>query len=81
MLACCCQLLDRRALRIHWQAPQRPRVYTLVTSLAQRASVQQEPVLWWQPGIDYADPGEHAWALAKTNDGGASLAQWRASRG
>lgn len=81
MLACCCQLLDRRALRIRWKTEQRRRVATLVASLAQRESFQREPVLWWEPGIDYGDPAEREWAMTKTSEGGASLAQWRASRG
>lgn len=81
MLACCCQLLDRRSLRIGWNTAQRPRLRRLIASLAQRASFQQEPVLWWEHGIDYGDADEYAWALTKTNEDAVSLAQWRAHRG
>lgn len=81
LLACCCQLLDRRALRIHWKTTQRPRLTKLIASLAHRASFLQEPVLWWEAGIDYNDPAEYAWALAMTSKTGDSLAQLRARRG
>ena len=80
LLACCCQLLERRTLRIHWQSPQRPRLGKLIASLAPRPSFHQEPALWWEAGIDYNDPAEYAWALTKTSDSTESLSAFRASQ-
>lgn len=77
LLVCFCQLLDRRMLRIRWQAPHRRRVAALVAHLAERQSFVLEPVLWWEPGVTYGTESEREWAQIKTLDQGPTLAEWR----
>jgi len=80
LLACWCQFIERRPLRIAWKADHRPKVEALVARLATRPSFLEEPALWWEPGVTYADPDEIAWAGTKTIYGGPSLAE-RAAQG
>jgi glutathione S-transferase len=80
-LACWCQFIERRPLRLTWRADHRPKTEALVSRLSARPSFQQEPALWWEPGVTYADPDEVAWARTKTIDHGPSFAEWSASRG
>ena len=49
-LACWCQFIERRPLRLTWAAPDRPKLTALVARLAARPSFKQEPILWWEPG-------------------------------
>lgn len=80
LLACWCQFIERRPLRFTWKAEHRSKVGGLVARLETRPSFQQEPALWWEPGVTYGDTDEIAWARAKTIDVGPTLAE-RAARG
>lgn len=81
LLACWCQFIERRPLRLTWKAPHRPKMEALVARLANRPSFQQEPALWWEPGVTYASPDEIAWARTRTIYGpGRSIAEWSAAR-
>jgi glutathione S-transferase len=48
----------------------------LVTRLASRPSFQQEPALWWEPGVTYANSDEIAWAREKTIHSGPTFSEW-----
>jgi glutathione S-transferase len=80
LLACFCQFIDRRPLGLDWRAPHRPRVAALIARMEQRPSFQQEPALWWQPGITYATAEEVEWARHKTNAKGPSFAAWQSGQ-
>lgn len=66
LLACWCQFIERRPLRLTWKASYRPKIEALVARLDIRPSFQQEPAFWWEPGVTYANPEEIAWARQKT---------------
>jgi glutathione S-transferase len=76
-LACWCQFIDRRPLRLTWRAASRPKIAALVERLEQRPSFKQEPALWWEPGVTYGTPEEIAWAALKTNESGPTFAEWK----
>jgi glutathione S-transferase len=78
LLTCWCQFIERRPLRLTWKAEHRPRIEALVARLETRPSFQQEPALWWEPGVTYASPDEIAWARQKTVYAGPTLAEWTA---
>jgi hypothetical protein len=61
-LTCWCQFIERRPLRLTWEAQNRPKVAALVARLASRPSFKQEPALWWEPGVTYAAAAEEEWA-------------------
>jgi glutathione S-transferase len=73
LLACWCQFIERRPLRLTWKARHRPKTEALVARLEVRPSFQQEPALWWEPGVTYAHPDEVAWARQKTIYGGPTF--------
>ena len=78
-LACWCQFIERRPLRLTWAAPDRPKITALVARLAARPSFEQEPILWWEPGVTYASAAEIAWAAEKTVQQGLAFAEWRSA--
>jgi glutathione S-transferase len=78
-LACWCHFIERRPLGLSWRASRRPKIAALITRMEQRRSVQDEPALWWEPGVTYATPGEVEWAATKTIHEGPSFAE-RSSR-
>lgn len=78
LLACFCQFIETRPLRLSWRAPGRPRLASLVERLKRRPSFQQEAALWWEPGVTYATPAEVEWARRKTIYDGLSFAEWMA---
>ena len=79
-LACWCQFIERRPLRLTWRSAHRPKTAALVERLEQRPSFQKEPVLWWEPGVTYADPTEVTWAAEKTVYQGLSFSEWKLGR-
>jgi glutathione S-transferase len=80
LLACWCQFIERRPVSLTWQAEHRPKVEALVSRLQDRPAFRQEPALWWEPGVTYADPEEVAWAAQKTIYQGPTFAAWSAQR-
>jgi glutathione S-transferase len=78
LLACWCQFIERRPLRLTWKADHRLKIAALVARLEVRPSFQQEPALWWEPGVTYANPGEIAWAKRKTIYAGQPFAEFAA---
>jgi glutathione S-transferase len=81
LLACWCQFIERRPLRLTWKDPRRPKIEALVARLASRPSFRQEPALWWEPGVTYATPDEIAWAATRTiYEPGPSYLEWAATR-
>jgi glutathione S-transferase len=48
LLACWCQFIERRPLRLTWKAEHRPKLDALVARLSERASFRSEPALWCQ---------------------------------
>jgi len=76
MLVCWCQFIERRPLRLTWKASHRPKLEALAARLNGRASFQQEPALWWEPGVTYAEPDEVAWAKTKTIYDGPTYTDW-----
>jgi glutathione S-transferase len=72
-LTCWCQFIERRPLQLSWEAPNRPKTLALITRLAHRASFQQEPALWWEPGVTYETAGEIDWAARKTIHAGLTF--------
>ena len=76
LLAAWCQFIERRPLGLTWKAPHRPKIEALVARLAARPSFQQEPALWWEPGVTYSGPEEVAWAARKTIYDGPTFAEW-----
>ncbi len=80
LLACWCQFIERRPLRLTWRAPHRPKIAALVSRLENRPSFLAEPALWWEPGVTYASPEEVAWARQKTVDQGPTFAEWSAGQ-
>jgi glutathione S-transferase len=80
LLACWCQFIERRPLRLSWKAQHRPKIEALLTRLQARPSFQQEPALWWEPGVTYASPDEVEWAKTKTIYEGLTFAEWQAEK-
>jgi len=80
LLACWCQFIERRPLRLTWRAAHRPKIEALVARLESRPSFMQERALWWEPGVTYATPEEIAWAAEKTVDRGPTFAEWSARK-
>jgi len=80
LLACWCQFIERRPLRLTWRAGHRPKIEALIARLESRPSFRQEPALWWEPGVTYSSPEEIAWAAQKTIHGGPTFAEWSAHR-
>jgi glutathione S-transferase len=78
-LTCWCQFIERRPLRLTWEAQNRPKVAALVARLASRPSFKQEPALWWEPGVTYAAAAEQEWAAHKTIHAGPNFNEWRAT--
>lgn len=76
LLACICQFIETRPLRLSWRAAGRPRLASLVARMERRPSFQQEPALWWEPGMTYATAAEVEWARHKTVHGGPSFSEW-----
>jgi glutathione S-transferase len=81
LLACWCQFIERRPVGLTWKAPHRPKMEALVARLEKRPSFRQEPALWWEPGVTYADPEEVAWAAQKTIYAGPSFSEWSRTQG
>jgi glutathione S-transferase len=46
-----------------------------MTRLERRASFQQEPALWWEPGVSYANSDEIACAREKTIHSGLTFSE------
>jgi glutathione S-transferase len=80
LLACFCQFIERRPLRLSWRAPGRPRLASLVGRMEKRASFQQEGALWWEPGVTYASAAEIEWARHKTIYEGPDFSDWVSSQ-
>lgn len=76
LLACWCQFIERRPLRLTWKADHRRKIAALVGRLEVRPSFQQEAALWWEPGVTYANPDEIAWAKRKTIYAGPTYAEF-----
>jgi glutathione S-transferase len=76
VLTCICQFIETRPLRLSWRAPGRPKLASLVARMERRPSLQQEPALWWEPGVTYATAAEVEWAKHKTIHGGPSFSEW-----
>jgi glutathione S-transferase len=76
LLGCWCQFIERRPIGLTWRSSERPRLQALIERLESRPSFQQEPALWWEPGVTYSSPEEVAWAAKKTIHSGPSFAEW-----
>ena len=81
LLACWCQFIERRPLRLTWKDPQRPKIEALVARLGSRPSFREEPALWWEPGVTYATPEEITWTASRTiYEPGQSYLEWKETR-
>ncbi|AUT65173.1 glutathione S-transferase family protein [Paraburkholderia terrae] len=76
LLTCICQFIETRPLRLSWRAAGRPGLASLVARMERRPSFQQEPALWWEPGVTYATAAEVEWARHKTIHAGPSFSEW-----
>ncbi|CAG4892614.1 glutathione S-transferase family protein [Paraburkholderia saeva] len=76
LLACICQFIETRPLRLSWRAPDRPKLAALVARMERRPAFQQEPALWWEPGVTYATAAEVEWARHKTIHAGPGFSEW-----
>jgi glutathione S-transferase len=76
LLACFCEFIERRPLRLSWRAPGRPMLASLLARMQRRPSFQQEGVLWWEPGVTYATAAEVEWAGHKTIYDGPDFNDW-----
>jgi glutathione S-transferase len=76
LLTCICQFIETRPLRLSWRAAGRPRLASLVARMQRRPSFQQEPALWWEPGVTYATAAEVEWARHKTIHEGPGFSEW-----
>jgi len=82
LLACWCQFIERRPLRLTWKSGNRSKLVALVDRLGKRPSFGQEPALWWEPGVTYATPEEHVWAKSRTiYEDSPSFKDWTAQSG
>jgi glutathione S-transferase len=79
-LTCFCQFIEKRPLRLSWDAPNRPKLASLVARLERRPSFQQEAALWWEPGVTYATAAEVEWARCKTINNGPGFSEWASQR-
>jgi glutathione S-transferase len=80
LLTCWCQFIERRPVSLTWRAKHQPKLEALISRLEDRPSFTQEPALWWEPGVTYADPDEVAWAARKTIYDGPTFAEWSRER-
>lgn len=80
LLGVWCEFIERRPLRLTWRGSHRPKIEALVDRLHRRPSFQQEPALWWEPGVTYAGPEEIAWAAQKTIHAGPTFPEWSEGR-
>ena len=80
LLACICQFIETRPLRLSWRAPDRPKLVSLIARMEQRPSFQQEAALWWEPGVTYATAAEVEWAKRKTIYSGSGFSEWASQR-
>jgi len=49
--------MENRPLRLTWRAPHRSRMAALHERLQSRPSFEQNPILWWEPGVVGYDRG------------------------
>ncbi|KJK25901.1 glutathione S-transferase [Burkholderiaceae bacterium 16] len=80
LLACICQFIETRPLRLSWRAPDRPKLASLIARMEQRPSFQEEAALWWEPGVTYATAAEVEWAKRKTIYSGPAFSEWVTAR-
>jgi len=78
-LTCWCQFIERRPLRLSWEAQNRPKIAALVARLAHRSSFEAERALWWEPGVSYTTAAELDWAAQKTIHSGLSFSEFAAA--
>jgi len=68
LLAVMIMFMENRPLRLKWRAPERRKMAALRERLQSRPSFEQNPVLWWEPGITgYQPDGTPIRAAAKAS--------------